>query len=333
MEELEFKKLIEKYQQGTLSAKEKALLDEWFESLGKNSLPVEWAKEDKQKLKHKILVQTGLAKDTVFMDNRGTPSSSRNIFLHYTFRVAASILLLATLSYVLWKFSGMDQPKENATLEISSSLGINKVMLPDGSIVWLKNSSTLRYPEEFSGEKRMVSLTGEALFEVAKNRDHPFVIQCGELTTTVLGTSFNIKTGEKDIEVVVLTGRVSLTSGEDKQGVIVLPNEKAVYSMEQKQIAKVVADEEKEETIAAVATGTEYKMRFEDTRMEDVIRRIEDKFNVKIHTPDPKLGNCMITADFTGQSLDQTLNMIALALGFEYEVRNNTVILRGAGCN
>jgi ferric-dicitrate binding protein FerR (iron transport regulator) len=131
----------------------------------------------------------------------------------------------------------------------------------------------------------------------------------------------------------VLTGKVSLTSENDREGLIVLPNEKALYSMAQRQIAKVNAEIlKKEEIIAAVTTGTEYVMDFEDTRMEEVIRRIEGKFNVKIDPRDPKLENCMITADFTGQSLERTLSMIAQALGFDYEIKDSTVILRGAGC-
>jgi transmembrane sensor len=333
MEELEFKRLIEKYQHGLLSGREKALLDEWFEALGKDNHPVSWTKEDKLKLKHKSLKQIGGDEKTIFIDDCQKAASSRSRFWSNPFRAAASVLLLATLSYIVWQFSGIDEPKEIATLQVSSSAEINKVILPDGSIVWLKGTSTLTYPEEFAGEERHVTLRGEALFEVAKDPARPFIIQCGELITTVLGTSFNIKTGEKDIEVVVLTGRVSLTSGDDKQGVIVLPNEKAVYSMGQKQIAKVNADTEKEETIATVVTGTEYRMDFEDTKMEEVIRRMEGKFNVKVHTGDPKLGNCMITADFTGQSLERTLDMIAQAVGLDYEIKDKTVILRGGGCN
>ena len=335
MEEFEFKRIIERYQQGMCSGKEKALLDEWFESLGKEGLSADWTKEDKKRLKQRILNRTCLAKNSYVIGGRETPPT-RSIFLRPIFRMAASILLLAACTYVLWNFSGLGQTKEIATLEASSSEGISKVILPDGSIVWLKDFSTLWYPEKFTGKKRKVTLMGEGLFEVAKDRNHPFVIQCGELITTVLGTSFNIKTGEKDIEVIVLTGMVSLTSGGDKQGVIISPNEKAVYSMEEKQIAKVVDDSGgagKEETIAVVATGTEYRMQFEDTRMEEVIRRIEGKFDIKIHTPNPKVRNCMITADFTSQSLDQTMDMIAWALGFEYKVANNIVVLRGAGCN
>jgi transmembrane sensor len=336
MEEFEFNRLIEKYQHGLLTGKEKALIDQWFEALAAVKSPGGWTKNDKLNLKHKILQQLAEDKKIIFGGERQlTAGSSRSPFWNNSFRMAASILLLATLSYLAWQFTRTAEPKKIAARYVSASQEIKKIILTDGSIIWLKGSSSLMYPEEFTGNERQVTLRGEALFEVAKDPARPFIIQCGELITTVLGTSFNIKASEKEIEVVVLTGKVSLASENDKEGLIVLPNEKALYSMGQKQIAKVNADADiaKEEIIAAVATGTEYKMDFEDTRMEEVIRRIGGKFNAKVIMGDPKFGNCLITADFTGQSLERTLNMISQALGSEYEITDSTVVLTGSGCD
>lgn len=332
MQELEFKRLIEKYQHGELSGNEKALLDEWFERLENDTHPATWTKQDKAKLKHKILKQiSGGEKTTLFADHQ-QPFLSHRRFWNNVFRAAASFLLIATLSYTLWHFAAVEEPGEIATRQISAQQEISKVILSDGSIVWVKRNSTLTYPEEFGQAERHVTLQGEALFEVAKDPARPFIIQCNGLTTTVLGTSFNIRTGKKDIEVVVLTGKVFLTSENDRQGVIVLPNEKAVYTVEEKRIAKIT-EEIPKETKAIAVDGTDYSMYFEDTPMEEVIRRVEDKFNVKIYTRNPEIANCIITADFTGQSLELTLNMIAQALGFDFEIDESMVILRGPGCH
>lgn len=334
MDELEFNRLIEKYQRGLLSGREKELLDEWFESMEVNTHPVSWTKEDKVELKHKILKQIEVGKKKkVFFFDRGTPRSFSTGMLSNAFKAAAFVLLVVAFSYVVWQFGDINKPKVVTTLQASAFRVINKVMLADGSIVWLKPNSTLTYPEEFAGERHVI-LQGEALFEVAKNPNRKFIIQCGELTTTVLGTSFNIKANEKDIEVIVLTGKVSLTSKNDVQEVIVLPNERAVYNRKEKQIAKVKTEvEKKEKTFGSVATGTEYRMYFEDTRLEEVIMRIESKFDVKIEMENEKLGNCMITANFTGQSLERTLSMIAQALGIEYEMKDRIIALHGSGCN
>lgn len=119
-----------------------------------------------------------------------------------------------------------------------SSANISKVILPDGSIVWLKAYSKLSYPEQFSDTNREVKLEGEALFEVAENPKKPFVITCGELKTTVLGTSFNIRANRKDIEVNVLTGKVALSSEYSDSNMILLPNEMGCLIKEIKKLLK-----------------------------------------------------------------------------------------------
>jgi len=337
MKELEFKQLIERYQQGLLSEREKQLLDEWFDAMGQDNVHHLWTTENKLNLKKNILqqiegkeIKTAAGAELGSVPLRSLPFSWRGSYFRAAYRIAASILLLGTISYFVWQFSGAELSAVQV-LQTTATGNINKVLLSDGSIVWLKGNSMLTYPEEFSGnERRHVTLQGEALFEVTKDPSHPFIIQCGELTTTVLGTSFNIKSSEKNIEVVVLTGKVSLTSASDKKGIVVLPNEKAVYNGLKKQLVKV--ETVKEEKIATVAS-TEYSMDFDDTRMSEIIRRIEGKFNVEVTMSDPKLGNCMITADFTDQSLDRTFNMISQALGFEYEIDGNQISLRGTGCD
>ena len=112
----------------------------------------------------------------------------------------------------------------------------------------------------------------------------------------------------------------------------VLPNEKALYSVTKKQIAKVGAAIPESETVAAVVEGTDYNMNFENTRMEEVIRRIEGKFNVDIVAEDETLRNCVITANFTDESLDRTLDMISQALNIDYEMASGEVRLSGTGC-
>ena len=326
MDDLEFSDLIEKYQKGLLSREQKKLVDEWFDSMGNEKIQDAWIEKDQLRLKNKILSEIRDDKKSI------SPSHKRsilNVRFRGVYRIAASITLLAIFTYLIWQYASV-KPLEVVTLQTTTSENINKIILTDGTLVWLKGNSTLTYPSGFSSSTRRVSLQGEALFEVAKDPKHPFIIQCGDLITTVLGTSFNIKSTKENIEVVVLTGKVSLTSVTDKQGVIVLPNEKAIYNGKHKQLAKeVTISEEKESAV----TGTAYSMNFEDTQMKEIITRIEGKFDVQVSTSDPKLGNCMITADFTDQSLDRTLNMISQALGLDYEIKDKTIILRGAGCN
>ncbi len=220
-----------------------------------------------------------------------------------------------------------------AVVEASSGEKIVKVLLSDGSIVWLKPNSVLEYPKVFRPEgERMLTLRGEALFEVEKNPRQPFIVRAGELTATVLGTSFNIKAAHKQIEVVVLTGKVSLSSTTDEHGVVVLQDETAVYHEDSKILAKVLKPVDAP-VQKAIISGTQYDMDFNNIAMSEVIQRIEGKFDVKVTTTDASLGNCVITADLTGQSLSKTLDIISAALAVSYTIDDKDVVtLEGKGC-
>jgi ferric-dicitrate binding protein FerR (iron transport regulator) len=94
-----------------------------------------------------------------------------------------------------------------------------EVILPDGSKAWLNAASTLRYPTAFTGAERLVQLTGEAFFEVAKDALHPFQVQSGDAVTEVLGTVFNTQAYKEEGHVVttLLEGSVKITKGANSR--------------------------------------------------------------------------------------------------------------------
>lgn len=89
-----------------------------------------------------------------------------------------------------------------------------RLILPDGSKVWLNNASSLRYPTSFTGKNREVALSGEAYFEIAKDAAKPFTVKLADLAVDVLGTSFNIMAYGDDpvVKTTLLTGKVSLAA-------------------------------------------------------------------------------------------------------------------------
>lgn len=328
MHEKEFEELINRCLSGQATKEEASLVEKWLDQRTDKDPFSKLSVNEKEKIRIKIF--QGLFPKN--MESGGPltnekPGRAAIIF----YRAAAAIMLISVLSYTLLKFTSHSIEKKFTVIHsVSSSDGTKKVILSDSSIVWLKGNSSIIYPEKFDGEERNVKLIGEALFEVARDPGYPFVIQCGSLTAKVLGTSFNIKSSESEIEVLVLTGKVALSSMGNSRGLIVHPNEKAVYNQAQNQMAKVmVKDNEK----TAKTSGTQYSMRFHVTRVEEIIRRIEGKFDVRVSLSDARLNNCTITADFTDQSLDRTLSMIAQTLEIEYEISNNEVMLKGTGCD
>lgn len=107
--------------------------------------------------------------------------------------------------------------------------GQYEIVLPDGSHVWLNAVSSLNFPTSFSGTNRNVALTGEAYFEVSKNKSMPFIVAIGETKVTVLGTHFNVNayTDEKNIITTLMEGSVKF-SGKDEERLL-NPGQQSVY--------------------------------------------------------------------------------------------------------
>ncbi|CAL1516814.1 hypothetical protein MMC2321_00538 [Chitinophaga sp. MM2321] len=103
-----------------------------------------------------------------------------------------------------------------------------KVVLPDGSKVWLNAASSLRFPTVFAGRKREVELTGEAYFEIAKNKEKPFQVKVGDMSINVLGTHFNVNAYMDDdaIKTSLIEGSVKITKGKISD--LLKPGEQAV---------------------------------------------------------------------------------------------------------
>jgi len=176
----------------------------------------------------------------------------------------------------------------------------------------------------FKDSLREVGLEDEALFEVAKDAAHPFVIHCGTLTTRVLGTSFNIRQNHDQTEVDVLTGRVYLSS-ENTNAIALLPYQKGLYYRHKKTLVKEARPALQ---IADLTKGTEYDMLFNDVPLAEVVQRIEDKFEVNIKVEGRELNSELVTADFTDQSLNNTLNMVCEALGLGYGFNGQLILLK-----
>ena len=106
--------------------------------------------------------------------------------------------------------------------------GEYQITLADGTKVWLNAASSLSYPQEFTGTERRVQLTGEAYFEVAKNKDKPFYVTVNNVQVKVLGTHFNISAynDEQNITTTLLEGAVQVTKDNEKS--FLSPGQQAV---------------------------------------------------------------------------------------------------------
>src|SRR5690606_25586452 len=130
------------------------------------------------------------------------------------------------------KTSGGEPPALNAITTPKG--GTYRIVLPDGTRVWLNAVSKLEYPAEFSADKRQVAVTGEAYFEVTENKDKPFIVTSRGQTIQVLGTSFNVYAyAEEGATVTTLVdGSLMVTSTDNtnpsRSQVMLAPGEKSI---------------------------------------------------------------------------------------------------------
>lgn len=207
------------------------------------------------------------------------------------------------------------------------------IFLSDGSKVRLKEGSKLIYPASFTGQTREVTLIGEAFFDIARDEQKPFLIHAGNITTKVLGTSFNIKAYEEEesSEVSVITGRVSVSvKGEEKmitEELILAPNQKAIYSKAEKALVQKEADETIQREIEKKA-----RLVFNETSLEEIVGVLNVYYDVNIRLENKLMKNCLITAELTDEPVEVSLEIITKAIGAKYEIKEEEIILSGAAC-
>jgi len=254
----------------------------------------------------------------------------------YVLRVAASILLVFSLSFVLYMKKNEIGNWLNPVRLVEARAAKGQtvlVKLEDGSRVWLNSDSRLTYPERFEGEKREIHLTGEAYFEVVHLAKKPFIIESGEVKTVVLGTSFNIKAypHNRKVEVTVLTGKVAVITPDSKKEtantVYVTPDLKATYARD--HVGIQTTSVKAKESIG----WKEGKMLFNNTPLGQAIEEIERKYNVKLSCSD-RIRECTITttADLNDEGLGKVLKVMATTVNGSVSYQKGTYYLDGKGC-
>lgn len=154
--------------------------------------------------------------------------------------------------------------------------GRYRVVLSDGSIVWLNSGSSLRFPAAFSGGERRVELTGEAYFEIAPHAAMPFRVQVKDMEVTVLGTSFNIMgyVDEEQVKTSLLQGAVKVKN--EKAGLQLAPGQQA--QLDKNGTLKLVRHANMEEAVA----WKEGLFYFDRADIQTVMRQIARWYNVEV---------------------------------------------------
>ncbi|MBL7858164.1 MAG: FecR family protein [Cyclobacteriaceae bacterium] len=317
MQDTNFDRLLHRYLHNELTPEENAKFIALLDKVEKqNDRDLVMTADAKEALFQKISNSESTVEDVLALYPR--KPLIKQLFSNRWIQVAATVLIMLSATFAVQYFI-------NDNNSGSRFANQEKMILNDGTIVWINKSGNFTYYEKEGA--RFASFSGEALFEVAKNPNSPFIISCGNINVKVLGTSFTLKADSNKIELNVLTGKVNVTSNYDSIGVDVTPNERIVYST-----AGIIERSSITSDVQTSIANSEYNMKFQGATMDKVIESISKKFDVTIVVVNQNLNKCHVSADFTDHSLEGTLSILTDLLDVSYRIAGKQVQLSGKGC-
>jgi ferric-dicitrate binding protein FerR (iron transport regulator) len=288
------------------------LLFEQLQKIGEGERYFRLTPEEKSRALKLILAKkTGLKKSHKFV---WTP-----------LRIAASLLMAAVIGVTIY-FLRTTVPTDEEWITKQSQDEITKLPLPEGTSVVLNKNSVLAYPKEFTGGTRTVRLSGEAFFDVVHQPEHPFVVDCDEVSIQVLGTAFDINRTKNDstIETQVVRGKVKMYTPNSSIDI-----DAGWIGWYDRRSKKLALRKAKSENHVGYATHT---FTFEDSSLKQVTENLSNSFGVAFVFENEKIKDCRLTSAYHDKPLKFILDVIAESLNLTYVVRKNTVYFSGNGC-
>jgi transmembrane sensor len=238
------------------------------------------------------------------------------------FKIAASFAVLIIL--VTGVFSVVNVLKQRSVSmtwnEKKTVMGEKSIVtLLDGTKITLNADSKLKYPVRFGEESREVSLEGEAYFEVTRDAGKPFVVHAGNVSTTDLGTKFNISAfpSEETIIVSLEEGKIEVSTEKSrikKEDVILSPTQQLVYNKRNETSTIETFDFQK-------ASGWKDNILvFDNEPLLKVLVPLERYFGVKFNIADQSLTNRTIKANFKNESFWTVVKVLEKATGLTYKI-------------
>lgn len=281
------------------------------------------------------------------------PSDTKPVLLHRSNRkwywAAAAAVLLFVVSYTLLMPGNRHStvPKMAANTVSTKAGSKSKIQLPDGTEVWLNAESRIEYNESFNLRTREVKLTGEAFFDVVKNKEKPFIIHTAQMDVRVTGTAFNVRSypDESTTETSLLRGAVEISLHNNPEKKYYLkPNDKLVINNNLTALADIqpeAAQQEtdkplvhmkkvninKEENDVTETMWVKNKLAFDNETLEKILAETERWYNVQIEIKNTNAGSFRFTGVFENKPLTDVLEALCLASHLHYQVKGAAVTI------
>ncbi len=323
-EHIDIEALIAKAILGEATPEELAFLEQWKTANESNKkmfdqYVVLWKKTWQSSLRLDIDVDAEWKRMDQYI---GSTQKQAPVFsIKRSFYYAAAAAAVVVIIFFGYRFYDHHFSSESV---IASTIS-HQASLSDGTSITLNKQSKLFYPKNFTGNTREVKLQGEAFFDVAHNKENPFIIHATNLDVRVVGTSFYVNTTVDSTVVIVNSGRVAVYTPK-KDTVYLNPGDKAVFAKANGRIEKMINAD-----LNYIAWKT-HVFDFDNAPLSEVIRQINKSYDCTIKISSSSLQNCRVTTTFNQLSVEQMMDILQRMLDLQIDKKDSQIELRGRGC-
>jgi transmembrane sensor len=326
------KEKIDKFFKGKCSKKEAEDFMLWIKSADADSDLVQYLQSgwdtapvrDVNYKEHEVLKKINQIIDKKYPSYYIHPEKNSFSFKSW-YRYAAVLLFVVAATFVLVTMNsgvknGINEPQYIAITRSTDQGQKLRFQLPDNSMITLNSDSRLEYFENDS--MRLVHISGEGFFEVARNEEKPFVVNAGKLKATVLGTSFNVmnREGINEASVSLVEGRLKVEY--DQQDIQLIPGEQAIFESNSDAMKKDKWD------YFRVFGWKEGVLYFQDAGFSEIIRQLELWYGVNMKINKDLVLKKHYSGKFNNEPLSNVLESLSFIYDFTYEINGKHVTIK-----
>lgn len=312
--------LLQKQLQEGLSKEEELFLQQWYHSL--DTMPAELPPAEQQTEMKETSWQQLVA---IYAPPAKVKRMAR--WQRIVWPAAAVLLLLIGLKFLFPKPAGHKLPAAWVSLECPAGKRL-KMVLPDGSVVWLNSGSSLQYNPDFVRQRQFSVGNGEVFFEVAKDAAHPFIVNTKNLAVKVLGTSFNVAAYTKltQEKITVATGNVQVLD-QHQCNVILGAGQEMVYNSSKATFSTQLVN------AAQSNSWRNGDIYLTNVSLEELAVKLENIYGYEIVFTNNKIKQCINSLHFNDKEpVTKVLDLLKLIDKITYTINNGKIIISGKPC-
>ncbi|NTD99249.1 FecR family protein [Agrobacterium tumefaciens] len=316
---------FKKFQQHQLGDKQRQLIENWF--------------NEKETAPHKpqVLLNAGSKaelEESLFTGILAGIEKQNTIrwYQHRYIKIAAALVVISMASLLI--FTQKDTQQQNQiTYRIYETRNgeVKKIMLPDSSTIWMNAATVIKVPKRFTSFNiREIWLEhGEAFFQVKPNARKPFQVKTRNYLTTVLGTSFNIRSyaGENTYQVAVNTGKVKVEKINENRSQLLSAGliKGQILNFNEQNHAPVIKDGNVENLMAWTSGKN---LQLENMDLIQIGKALERQYGLPVKVLLGKEKKLKYTIAFNELKIGDAVQTLALKTGINYQLTNQSLIIK-----